>query len=240
MKKLLLITIWASSVVTSYGMNRPALDLYSMSISNIQRAISTRPGFAQQWDKPLRPLLVELSARELKKTGKYPNIEALYVLDINWSDNMKIQEAQLSTFMEQRDNIHALEENLKNSSFESFKKTFFERQGKKWMDTIFPESRQTLLGQAIKQGKRDVVDFLLAQGADPNARIDRQGRTALILAAEQGRLDIIRLLQAYSADSTLITYPEGSKDTQEIQGKTAQWFAEKNRHAEVVKALRSR
>ena len=67
-----------------------------------------------------------------------------------------------------------------------------------------PESRgpdgYTVLMVATKKGHGEIVEILLAHGADPNAQEARYGGTALMLAAESGNLEIVRALLDVGAD----------------------------------------
>lgn len=56
---------------------------------------------------------------------------------------------------------------------------------------------------AVSQGNLDMVQMLIAAGADINIQ-DQDGNTALMCAAEHGRLDIVKLLLSQSdCDSTI-------------------------------------
>ncbi|KAF6735003.1 KN motif and ankyrin repeat domain-containing protein 1 [Oryzias melastigma] len=62
---------------------------------------------------------------------------------------------------------------------------------------------QTALMLAVSHGRRDMVEALLAQGADVNIR-DDEGSTALMCASEHGHADIVKLLLAQpECDATL-------------------------------------
>ena len=52
---------------------------------------------------------------------------------------------------------------------------------------------------ASQQGHLDVVQALLAKGADVNAK-DNDGATALMLASQNGHLDVVQALLAKGAD----------------------------------------
>ena len=62
-----------------------------------------------------------------------------------------------------------------------------------------PERMQALLFDAAREGRVDVVEALVAYGADVAAR-DEKGHTALILAAYRGHLDTVDRLLALGAD----------------------------------------
>ena len=63
------------------------------------------------------------------------------------------------------------------------------------VDTTDKECGQTPLSLAAGQGNTPIVKLLLAHGADPNAR-DRDRRTALAWAADNGRSEEVKLLLA--------------------------------------------
>ncbi|XP_024155547.1 KN motif and ankyrin repeat domain-containing protein 1 isoform X2 [Oryzias melastigma] len=65
------------------------------------------------------------------------------------------------------------------------------------------QAGQTALMLAVSHGRRDMVEALLAQGADVNIR-DDEGSTALMCASEHGHADIVKLLLAQpECDATL-------------------------------------
>lgn len=70
-------------------------------------------------------------------------------------------------------------------------------------------------------------ETLLAAGADVNATDTGEGFTALMHAAAEGQLEVVKLLLQHNAE----------RDRRDIDGDTAKSFAEKNGHTEVVKAL---
>ena len=55
---------------------------------------------------------------------------------------------------------------------------------------------QTVLMTAARTGNAEVVARLLAKGADPNAREDQQGETALMWAASENHAAVVKLLAA--------------------------------------------
>lgn len=59
-----------------------------------------------------------------------------------------------------------------------------------------PSLEQTSLHRAAAQGHKDVVNFLLQNGADPTA-LDKQGMTALDLATREKHYDIVQLLSPH-------------------------------------------
>jgi ankyrin repeat protein len=80
------------------------------------------------------------------------------------------------------------------------------------------------------QGNRRVVDLFIAAGMDVNAR-NRDGRAAILLAARDGRLNIIDALLAHGA-----AVDRESQGRYE-DGKTALMFAAQRGHASVVQRL---
>jgi ankyrin repeat protein len=60
------------------------------------------------------------------------------------------------------------------------------------------------LHRAAMAGKSGVALALLAQGAAPNAIDPETGNTALMLAANRGFLDIVRLLLAHGAEVDIV------------------------------------
>jgi len=75
----------------------------------------------------------------------------------------------------------------------------------------------------------ETVEYLLKNGADINAQGTAEGFTALMTAAAEGQLEIVRLLLVHGADQTLT-----DKD-----GDTAESFARQNGHSSVIAMLES-
>uniref|UniRef100_A0A3P9KR60 KN motif and ankyrin repeat domains 1b n=1 Tax=Oryzias latipes TaxID=8090 RepID=A0A3P9KR60_ORYLA len=72
------------------------------------------------------------------------------------------------------------------------------------------QAGQTALMLAVSHGRRDMVETLLAQGADVNIR-DDEGSTALMCASEHGYADIVKLLLAQpECDATLTDSDEST------------------------------
>ena len=57
---------------------------------------------------------------------------------------------------------------------------------------------QTPLHRAATRGHANIVEILLARGADTNAK-DHRGRTALDLAEDRGRTEVANLLRQHGA-----------------------------------------
>ena len=55
---------------------------------------------------------------------------------------------------------------------------------------------------AVRHGREDVANWLLANGACINAQ-DDQGRSALFWATTGGKIDVVKMLVANNADSFL-------------------------------------
>ena len=85
---------------------------------------------------------------------------------------------------------------------------------------------RTPLIAAADRGRVEVVDFLLAHGAEVDAKMD-DGSTALIAAAISGHKDVVALLIAAGADLNT-----------KCRGLTAIHFALSGHHNDVVELLR--
>jgi ankyrin repeat protein len=72
------------------------------------------------------------------------------------------------------------------------------------------------------------VGLLLEKGADVNLQGTAEGFTALMTAAAEGQVEVVRVLLAYGADP----------DLEDVDGDTAESFATQNGHSRVVAALR--
>ena len=84
----------------------------------------------------------------------------------------------------------------------------------------------TALTYASQEGHLDIVEALLARGADKN-RTDIYGYTPLIWTARRGRVEILKTLLSAGA----------AKDKAGIYGQTALSWASLNGHVECVKEL---
>lgn len=73
----------------------------------------------------------------------------------------------------------------------------------------------------------ETVGLILEKGADSNVQGTLEGFTALMTAAAEGQLEVVRLLLEHDADASL-------KDK---DGDTARSFAEQNGHTAVVELL---
>ena len=77
-------------------------------------------------------------------------------------------------------------------------------------------------------GHVDAVETLIERGVDVNSE-NRRGITPLMIAASQGRNQIVRLLLQHKADTARRDYT----------GRTALMWAEWNRKPQIVKLLRA-
>jgi ankyrin repeat protein len=71
--------------------------------------------------------------------------------------------------------------------------------------------------------------LLLDKYADPNITDDEEHFTALMYAASEGQLDVVKLLLSAKADPSL----------KDVDGDNALVFAKNNGHSEVVVLLQS-
>ena len=72
-----------------------------------------------------------------------------------------------------------------------------------WPSSSAVQAGQTALMLAVSHGRMDMVQALLAQGAEVNLQ-DDEGSTALMCASEHGHAEIVRLLLAQpDCDATL-------------------------------------
>jgi ankyrin repeat protein/beta-lactamase regulating signal transducer with metallopeptidase domain len=85
----------------------------------------------------------------------------------------------------------------------------------------------TKLHMACTAGDKDLVEFVLRQGADVNLKL-RDGRTPLMQAAREGHTDIVKLLIAHSA----------VVNVSDNRGRTALALAEQRNHTEIVELLK--
>jgi ankyrin repeat protein len=79
-------------------------------------------------------------------------------------------------------------------------------------------------------GDRAIVELFLAAGLNVNAR-NKDGRSAILLAAQDGRADVVQTLLVHRAD---IDQPSQGEYE---QGKTALMFAAQRGHAKIVEML---
>ena len=73
------------------------------------------------------------------------------------------------------------------------------------------------------------VGLLLEKGAEVNLQGTGEGFTALMTAAAEGQVEVVRVLLAYGADP----------DLEDVDGDTAESFATQNGHLKVVAMLRA-
>ena len=93
---------------------------------------------------------------------------------------------------------------------------------------LHPERRLTLIGSASSSGQTEIVEFLLAQGAEVDAP-QTGGVTALHSAAHNGNQPLVILLLSKGADPKLRT----------DDGRNAVDMARDNGHDAVVQLLES-
>lgn len=72
----------------------------------------------------------------------------------------------------------------------------------------FPEP-QPVLGVAVDSGHVEMVDLLVSQGADVNAKFS-ENWTPLMLAVDLGNVDIVHSLIAHGADVNAVTGDDGT------------------------------
>jgi ankyrin repeat protein len=82
------------------------------------------------------------------------------------------------------------------------------------------------LFEVVRSGNAEAVRALASAGVDPNAK-GRDGKTALMLAAEMGRAGAVQVLLESGA----------KPDVQTLQGTTALGLAARNHHGETVRLL---
>ena len=87
----------------------------------------------------------------------------------------------------------------------------------------------TALSGAVTGGHREIVEWLLAEGAEVNYRYG-PGYSPLLAAAANGHLEIVKILLDRGADVQARTN----------DGKTAEQIAEERKHSTVAELLRSR
>jgi len=87
----------------------------------------------------------------------------------------------------------------------------------------------TPLHEAVRKNQKEIVELLIAEGANVNSR-DGTGETALYQAAHRGYLELCKLLINNGADLNIST----SKIT---MGHSPLYFAIRNRHADVAELL---
>lgn len=110
-------------------------------------------------------------------------------------------------------------------------------------DINVPSGGQTILAVSAHLGRKHVVSWLLANGAEVNQTCKNHlvaGRTALMAASESGHFDIVALLLARGADSNLATVspPEKNAISKFLgTGATALMLACDEGHAECAAIL---
>jgi ankyrin repeat protein len=93
------------------------------------------------------------------------------------------------------------------------------------METETDEIEEPPIILAIRRGDINLVELLLQQGTSPNSEDD--GTTALMLAAEYGRAEIVKLLLKYEVESGI----------QDESGNTALMIATQYGYSQIVKVL---
>ena len=91
------------------------------------------------------------------------------------------------------------------------------------------ENGRTALLYASSGPFAETVELLLEKGAEVNVQGELEGFTALMTAAAEGQLEVVRLLLAHGADP----------DLKDVDGDTAESFAEQKGHPAVVELLRN-
>ena len=86
---------------------------------------------------------------------------------------------------------------------------------------------RTALMWAATGDNAEAVELLLEAGAEVNAVDTSEGFTALMHAAAEGQADVVKVLLKYKADPTM----------RDGDGDSAQDFATRNRHVDVVRLL---
>ena len=97
--------------------------------------------------------------------------------------------------------------------------------GIRWV--VHDVSRNSTFLRAAYAGQRDVVEKMLADGEKVDTKDPRYGGTALIYAAQQGHIDIVKLLLDNHADINAMSK----------LGQTALAQAAFHKHLDVVKLL---
>ncbi|KAG8528533.1 uncharacterized protein KY384_007451 [Bacidia gigantensis] len=98
-------------------------------------------------------------------------------------------------------------------------------------------NQQRGLHQAASEDDYIQIEILIGEGADINAR-DASGRTALHLAAEQGNVASVHILQRHGIKLNTKTYSKGNDGERQFWGQaTALYLACSNGHSEIVQIL---
>ena len=95
------------------------------------------------------------------------------------------------------------------------------------------EDSWTPLHSAVAGGHKDVVELLIAKGADVNAKNDKYGGTPLLHAAGEGHKEIVELLIAAGADVNAKLVGGGPH-----KGKTPLDAANETNHPRITDLLR--
>ena len=100
------------------------------------------------------------------------------------------------------------------------------KKKKPWLDKA-DEDGDTALMRAVNYDRIDVVEMLIHAGANPNKRNRRTGQTPFLVAAMEGRADIMRILLMRKA----------KVNQTDTNGRTALMWAIRWGHKEVVQML---
>ncbi len=139
--------------------------------------------------------------------------------------------AAVKEALDQGGNVHALDPNgntaLMLAAFdghEAAARLLIERGAE--VNAVNPRGRTALMFAATFNDPR-TVQALLVNGAMVDVRDSDEKFTALMFAASEGHVDVVKLLLTHNADKSLV----------DVDGDSAADFARKNGHTKVVEAL---
>ena len=107
------------------------------------------------------------------------------------------------------------------------------------MYSLRGEDKNTALHIASEQGNEEMVGYLLEKGAIINAG-NNNGETPLILAAKNGRMDVVDTLIDSLAQKSDISQPDSPLNYCDVTGRTAYMWASENGHKNVTSLLKER